>query len=61
MKTEDLKPKMIIKTFDDEDNRWVKTEVIKITDGSIYLKDIDPDSEWEGMDWNEPIKEFNWR
>jgi hypothetical protein len=39
-------------SFDDDDEKWYCAEVTKISPSRVHLKDIDPDSEWEGMDWD---------
>ena len=39
-------------SFDDDDNKWYRAEVTKITSSRVHLKDIDSNSEWQGMDWD---------
>ena len=40
----------IIKAKDDEQGKWLKTEIV--FDGEkLKLKDIDPNSEWQGLEY----------
>jgi hypothetical protein len=49
--TDDIKVGLNLKAFDAEETKWLKAEIYKIDGNVIYLKDIDPTSDWQGMEW----------
>lgn len=51
IKNNDIKVGLKLMSWDAEDRKWYKSEVIRISEGVITLKDIDIKSEWEGMIW----------
>lgn len=52
-----INPKDIIegynlKSFDEEDGHWYKTVVVKVTSDRIVMKDVDPNSPWQGLEFD---------
>lgn len=50
-----------IQTWDYDDNRWTDSIVHKIEDDKAFLELTDRDSEFQGLEWDEPISELKWR
>jgi hypothetical protein len=55
---EDIAVGLNVRSFDEENNRWYKAKVIKVTDDKVTFKDIDPGSEFQGMEWDSPWSEI---
>ena len=51
---ENIKVGLNIKSFDEEEGRWYKAKVIAIREEGAVFKDIDPNSEFQGMEWDAP-------
>jgi len=52
VRKENLKVGYQLLSYDEEDAKWYKAEVVKVTDDYTVLKDVDPDSEFQGMLWD---------
>ena len=50
-----------IYTWDYDDNRWTLSKVLEFDGESIKLEDIDPQSNWQGMIWEDEIDELKWK
>ena len=46
-----------VKSFDEDDNRWFKAEIVEVTDDYVKFKDVDP-GEWQGLLWEAPWNEI---
>ncbi|MBA7532322.1 hypothetical protein ES705_24548 [subsurface metagenome] len=44
---------------DEDENRWVKTEILEISTTKAKIEDIDSDSMWQGMIWEVPIEDLD--
>lgn len=49
---EDIKVGYQFKSYDEDDQRWYKTEIKTIVNNKITLVDIDEKSAWQGMEWD---------
>jgi len=58
IKPEDIKVGLVFKSYDVDDQSWWKTEVLKIENDKIYLKDIDDRSSWKGMEWEVSLEDI---
>ncbi len=47
----DIKIGLKLLSYDMEDHKWYKAEIIGIDEGIITMKDIDDKSDWQGMIW----------
>lgn len=54
LKREDIVVGLHVRSFDEEDSRWYKAEVIAVREEGAVFKDIDPNSEFQGMEWDAP-------
>lgn len=51
----------IIEAWDYDEERWYDAKVNKIEGDKIFLELTDERSEWQGLEWDEPIEELKWR
>jgi len=58
LKKEDVKVGLVVKSFDEEENRWYKAKVIAIREEGAVFKDIDPKSSYQGMEWDAPWQQI---
>jgi hypothetical protein len=56
--TGDLKVGYVFQSWDVEDRQWYKTEVLKVVDDVVTLKDIDSKSDCQGMEWESDFDEL---
>jgi len=52
LKKEEIVVGLHVRSFDEEDSRWYKAEVIAVREEGAVFKDIDPNSEFQGMEWD---------
>jgi len=56
---EDIKVGLQILSWDEEDGRWYNAEVKAIDGHKITLIDVDKNSVWRGMEWDELIDKLS--
>jgi hypothetical protein len=39
------------KAYDEQDRKWYKSQITYLSDGQLLVKDIDPASNWPGLEW----------
>ena len=55
---DDVKVGYELLSYDVEDQKWYKTEVIKVVDDVVTLKDVDHQSDCQGMIWESDFDEL---
>lgn len=60
-----MKEKLIvgdkIYVYDHDEEEYVKCIILKIENDKIYLEDATKFSNWEGLKWDEPLNELQWK
>ncbi len=49
-----------IYVYDHDEEKYVKSLVLKIENDKVYLKDANQFSDWEGLKWDEPLNELHY-
>ena len=54
LRKEDIEVGLVVRAYDEEENRWYSAKVIAVRDEGAVFKDIDPKSSYQGMEWDAP-------
>jgi hypothetical protein len=46
------------RSYDQDDDKWYLTEIIRMSNNVLTLMDVDPLSAWQGMEWEVSIEDL---